>query len=361
MIPLSAFSCFSSIVFMEQFDDHSPKPERPERASDPAPERTSERPRYDIVTDAESSAAVFPHARYAFVTVILIFLGYQFAGEALVTLFARNSAVSSWSWFASSSSQSLLRSIMQGLGQALFMLIPAIVITQYSPLRTQGLMRFGGQVSTVQWVIGLLGVVAVHLFAQGFAGVQESLVPDRFYPLYKQSQMSVENAYTGLLGGSTAWDAARAFVVGAVIPAFSEEILFRGVMQRSLEAVRTPQRAIVLTALIFAILHWNPILLVPLVVIGVYLGLLAYHTQSLALPIVAHFVNNALAIVVLYVPEPLAEKIPHVPHWFWFWVGAMGIVVATTLLLRTPQSSANTGAGVSTDTDGAESKSGDEY
>jgi uncharacterized protein len=293
---------------MEQFDNDSTKPQNSDETN----------------THAAATAA-FPHARYAYVTVILIFLGYQFAGEALVSLFARNGS-------------GLLRALMQGFGQALFMLIPAIIITQYSPLRTQGLMRFGGQVSAAQWIIGLAGVVAVHVFAIGFAGVQESLIPERFYPLYKRAELSIERVYAGLLGGSTAWDAARAFVIGAVIPAFSEEILFRGVMQRSLEAVRTPQRAIVLTALIFAILHWNPILLVPLVVIGVYLGFLAYHTQSLALPIVAHFVNNALAILTLYTPDAVLERVPAMPDWLWLIVGGMGIVVATTLLLRTPAS-----------------------
>lgn len=244
-----------------------------------------------------TEASSFSHAKFGYFSVILIFLVYQFAGEALLTLLARDGSQA-------------MRAFVQGLGQMVFMLVPAVVIMQYSPLRVHGLMRFRGQVSGLQWLLGLLGIIALQLFAQGFIGIQEQLVPEALYPLYKRAEALTNNAYKYLLGGETIWDAARAFVVGAVIPAFSEEILFRGVLQRSLEQVYSPRRAIVATALLFGALHLNVILVVPLVMIGVYLGYLAYHTQSLGLPIVAHFLNNAVAIIMMYVPEHAVPDVP---------------------------------------------------
>jgi membrane protease YdiL (CAAX protease family) len=268
----------------------------------------------------------FPHARFAYFSVILIFLGYQFAGAALHSLLARGAGAG-------------MGAIVQGLGQALFMLVPAVVIMQYSPLRTHGLMRFGGAVTLTQWCIGLAGVLAVQMFAAGFAGVQERLIPDQVMPYYRRAEEAIEGIYRNLLGGSSPLDAARALLVGAVIPAFSEEILFRGVLQRSLEQVRTPRRAIVITACIFGILHLNPILVVPLIVIGVYLGFLAWYTQSLALPIVAHFLNNAFAIVALYAPEASQEAAAEtgLSEVALLLFGLAGIGITVSLLLRTPK------------------------
>jgi membrane protease YdiL (CAAX protease family) len=272
----------------------------------------------------------FPYARFAYFSVILIFLGYQFAGAALNTLLVRGSA-------------SGMGAFVQGLGQALFMLVPAVVIMQYSPLRTHGLMRFGGSVTLAQWCIGLAGVLAVQMFAAGFAGVQEHLIPDGLMPYYRRAEEAIESIYRDLLGGSSPLEAARALLVGAVVPAFSEEILFRGVLQRSLEQVRSPRRAIVITACIFGILHLNPILVVPLIVIGVYLGFLAWYTQSLALPVVAHFLNNAFAIIALYAPEASSEVTSetNVSEFIVLILGLVGMGITISLMLRTPKVALN--------------------
>jgi len=266
----------------------------------------------------------FSHARFGYFTVILIFLGYQFAGSALLSLFAHSGSKS-------------VSAFIQGLGQVLFMLIPSMVVMQYSPLKIKGLMRSGGAVSAAQWLLGVLGVVAMQVFVAGYAGLQEHLMPEAVYPWYKYAEDLIENAYKTLLGGSTPSDAARALVVGAVIPAFAEEILFRGVLQRSLEQVHSPLKAILVTACIFGILHLNLTLIIPLVCIGAYLGFLAYYTQSLGLAVVAHFANNALAIVALYMPEHNASSTPDTAAWQYaalMALGAVGLVSVVLLLVR---------------------------
>ncbi len=242
----------------------------------------------------------FAHAKYGFAAVVSIYLMYQFAGGALHSL-ARNHSVG-------------FEIVLQGLGQILFMLIPALLIMRYSPLKTQGLMRSGGEVTALQWVLGLIGIFGIQIFDAGFIAVQERLTPSFMMPVYQQLRAwsdMVEQFYRTSFAGTTAWEAVRALIIGAVVPAFAEEVLFRGVLQRSLEEVYPLRRAVIVTAILFGILHFNPLSVVPLILIGAYLGFLAYYTQSLALPIVAHFLSNAIAIVALYAPSQGVEMSPY--------------------------------------------------
>ena len=242
----------------------------------------------------------FAHAKYGFAAVVSIFLMYQFAGGALHSA-ARNHS-------------GAFEIVLQGLGQLLFMLTPSIIVMRYSPLKMQGLTRSGGEVTALQWAFGLLGIFGIQIFDAGFIALQERLVPSFMMPVYQQLRAwsdMVEQFYRTSFAGTTPWEAVRALLIGAVVPAFAEEILFRGLLQRSLEEVYPLRRAILVTAIIFGILHFNPLSVLPLILIGAYLGFLAYYTQSLALPIVAHFLNNAIAIVALYAPSQGVEMSPY--------------------------------------------------
>ncbi|MCU0425184.1 MAG: CPBP family intramembrane metalloprotease [Candidatus Kapabacteria bacterium] len=252
------------------------------------------------IAAASAEAEPFAHAKYGFAAVVTIFLMYQFAGGALHSL-ARNHSEA-------------FETVLQGLGQILFMLIPAVLVMRYSPLKVQGLIRSGGEVNALQWVLGLVGIFGIQIFDAGFIAVQERIVPSFLIPVYQQLRMwsdMVEQFYRTSFAGTTPFEAVRALVIGAVVPAFAEEVLFRGVLQRSLEEMYPVRRAIIVTAMIFGILHFNPLSVLPLILIGAYLGFLAYYTQSLALPIVAHFLSNAIAIVALYAPGQGLEMSPY--------------------------------------------------
>lgn len=285
--------------------DDSALPEKPTEIYSAEEVQNAEVPNADLPNIEEQfspdkdSDEPFAHAKYGFAAVVSIYLMYQFAGGALHSL-ARNRSAA-------------FETVLQGLGQVLFMLIPAILVMRYSPLKVQGLIRSGGEVSALQWALGLVGVFGIQIFDAGFIAVQERLVPSFFLPVYQQLRMwsdMVEQFYRTSFAGTTPFEAVRALLIGAVVPAFAEEVLFRGVLQRSLEAVYPMRRAIIITAILFGILHFNPLSLVPLILIGAYLGFLAYYTQSLALPIVAHFLSNAIAIVALYAPSQGLEMSP---------------------------------------------------
>jgi membrane protease YdiL (CAAX protease family) len=89
-------------------------------------------------------------------------------------------------------------------------------------------------------------------------------------------------------------------LIVAVVPALSEEFLFRGIVQRSLEEAAGGLRGAVLAGVIFGAFHMNPFSLIPLVALGVFFGYVVYRSQNITLAVTAHFFNNFIACTATY-------------------------------------------------------------
>ena len=84
--------------------------------------------------------------------------------------------------------------------------------------------------------------------------------------------------------------------VGAPI---AEEILFRGVLFRTVRDRGFPTLALLGTAVLFGVIHFNLGALVPLTAFGLLLALLTDRTGGLLAPIAAHMTFNAAPFVLL--------------------------------------------------------------
>lgn len=85
----------------------------------------------------------------------------------------------------------------------------------------------------------------------------------------------------------------------AVLPALAEEMSFRGVLQQLLGG-RT-HVAIWLTAVIFSAIHMQFYGFIPRMLMGALFGYVFVWTGSLWVPIVMHFVNNGMAVLLYYI------------------------------------------------------------
>jgi len=84
----------------------------------------------------------------------------------------------------------------------------------------------------------------------------------------------------------------------AILPAIGEEFLFRGVIQRLLgEWTRNIHVGIILSAVAFSAMHLQFYGFFPRLFLGLLFGYLFYWTGSLWVPVFAHFLNNAVAVV----------------------------------------------------------------
>lgn len=89
-------------------------------------------------------------------------------------------------------------------------------------------------------------------------------------------------------------------VIG-IIPALGEELLFRGVIQTQLvKLMKNHHYAIWISAALFSAMHMQFYGFLPRMVLGAMFGYLLVWSGSLWLPIVAHLLNNSMAIVFYY-------------------------------------------------------------
>jgi hypothetical protein len=93
-------------------------------------------------------------------------------------------------------------------------------------------------------------------------------------------------------------------ILGAVIVAsVAEESLFRGFLQVSLEKKGDVTRAVLLSSLTWMLIHMNLYWAVQIFFTGIFIGFIAWRTNSVIPPIIVHSVNNLIAILYLGLGE----------------------------------------------------------
>lgn len=109
--------------------------------------------------------------------------------------------------------------------------------------------------------------------------------------------LGIENTSSILPSGGT--ELFLQFLVLCVMPAIVEELFFRGALQGLLRPCGS-EVAIFGPALLFALLHLDPIQGLTALVCGVFLGWLAERSGSILPGMLLHFTNNCLAFLSLY-------------------------------------------------------------
>jgi membrane protease YdiL (CAAX protease family) len=100
---------------------------------------------------------------------------------------------------------------------------------------------------------------------------------------------------------SSPFEVAIAVIVIALLPAFGEEIVFRGLIQNQLlRSTKNVHVAIWISAILFSAIHVQFFGFVPRMLLGALFGYLYYWSGNLWLAILAHFVNNGFSVLAMY-------------------------------------------------------------
>jgi len=87
----------------------------------------------------------------------------------------------------------------------------------------------------------------------------------------------------------------------ALLPAIGEELLFRGVLIRLFnEWFKNIHITILVTAFLFSFIHFQFYGFFPRMLLGIIFGYLMYWSGSILLPMIAHFINNGIAVCIFY-------------------------------------------------------------
>jgi membrane protease YdiL (CAAX protease family) len=88
-------------------------------------------------------------------------------------------------------------------------------------------------------------------------------------------------------------------IVMGIIPAITEELFFRGLIFDGLNRNYSQRKAIIISSLLFGIIHLNPWQFLTAFIIGLFLAVICIHTKSIALCIYIHLLNNTLSTIAL--------------------------------------------------------------
>jgi membrane protease YdiL (CAAX protease family) len=126
-----------------------------------------------------------------------------------------------------------------------------------------------------------------------------------------------------------------------IMPAFTEEMFFRGLLLNGFNKNYSERKSIVISALLFGLVHMNPWQFLSAFIIGIFSAWICIKTKSILLGIYMHGFNNILALALLkyrdLIPikglnSYLSPEIEFMPKW----LDAAGILffIAGILLLN---------------------------
>jgi len=96
------------------------------------------------------------------------------------------------------------------------------------------------------------------------------------------------------------------FIVIALTPGICEEVMFRGMIMRTYE-VYGRKKAIILSAVLFGLFHFNLQNLLGPIFLGLMFGVLVSKTKSLLSSIVGHIVNNTVALTIGFLSNDIQK------------------------------------------------------
>jgi len=214
--------------------------------------------------------------------------------------------------------------LSQVLGTFFLFFIPSVLFTLICHGKNIFWLGFNKHINGWQIILGFFLIFLANIIANPLADLSKSLLVN--FPKLNALGMVMEAEYTKqvmALSNLKSWgEFIMAIVIMAFFPALFEEILFRGALQNLLVRWwKKPLLAIIASSLLFSLIHMSVFLFVSRVVLGFVLGLMYERSKNLWVNIVAHFLNNTVAVIQLFWLSTHKQKVevdkldPDVPWW----------------------------------------------
>lgn len=163
-------------------------------------------------------------------------------------------------------------------------LFTLVFLLLFFPLRTKNPLR-EFQLQPIP-PLAAAGAVSIAPVLYGAVTLVLSLLPAAWMADYAQASAALND--TGLLP----------FLSVALAAPVVEEVIFRGLIQSRLAHALPGWPAVVLSALLFALCHGQPVWMGYAFVLGMVLGIMAWRTGSILPSILTHIVFNAIGQVL---------------------------------------------------------------
>ncbi len=198
------------------------------------------------------------------IAIVLAILSLLFGGFILIPIFGERGA--------------FLGGVLIALIALIFTLLTKTKLSEVFPVGLPPIKKFFGSV---------LMYIGVTLFSSGI-----SVIVGRFFDANVRND-AIDSIMLKM-------HPALAVFLVAVIPAVCEEFFCRGFLVKCFSRIKKEWVLIAIIGAVFGVLHLDAYTFVPTALTGALLCFIAIRTKSLILPMILHFGNNALAVVLAY-------------------------------------------------------------
>jgi uncharacterized protein len=234
--------------------------------------------------------------------------------------------------------------VFQAIGVVFLFILPAVLFAQFATSSKMHYLGITKRSTFNTMLIGGLGMVLALPLINGLAQLNQQVhFPEALQGVeqwMKNSEENAKNITDAFLQGSDLSSLLINLFIIAFMAALSEELFFRGVLQNVLiDCFKNKHLGVWIGAIIFSAFHLQFYGFLPRLLMGAYLGYLFVWTGSLWPSIVAHFLNNGLAVYVAWlankgiVDDDLEKVGEKQQEWIYVLISA-GMVIFSLILVH---------------------------
>ncbi len=254
-------------------------------------EEQQEEPKGQYLFDNTIVRFRFDPKWFAVISLLIVFFLYQFVGGGL-TLYLFG--------MIPSADQTTAFRLATMAAEGLFILMPAIFLSRIQTMQWKTILR----IRKADWVyipLAVVGVISLEQLLELYLYIQSLIpLPGPVQQIFDQFQKAIQQTYTVLISAHSPFEFLFVLLVIGITPAICEEMLFRGLVQGNFELSMSRRKAIIVTGVIFGLYHVDLVTFVALCSLGIYLSYLVSVSESIIVPMVAHFTNNFVSAYVVY-------------------------------------------------------------
>jgi membrane protease YdiL (CAAX protease family) len=180
-------------------------------------------------------------------------------------------------------------------------LLPPLLFFLIFHINTFSFLRLDRFPPAKFWLAGIVIMLASGVFIQLLVQIETYVPLPAKWAYLRQENKLLENMIDVLFNAPSILHLLLLTLIVAFLPALSEEIYFRGVIQNYLAKTNLGNiGAIIITGLCFSLMHGEFDNFLAIWCMGIVLGLLYYYSGSLWVNVTAHFINNFTIVGAKY-------------------------------------------------------------
>lgn len=191
--------------------------------------------------------------------------------------------------------------LAQLAGSVISFILPALLFGYYSSPKSLPYIGIQKNASPILAVAAVLLLFIIQPFIGWLGELNGRITFGSLQKTLLEMEALYNRALQVFLQMKSFGDLLINLAIMALLPAIGEELFFRGSLQKALlRLTNTPWLAILITSVVFALLHGTFFKILPIFMLGLVLGIVYYFTRNLWYTILIHFFNNAFAVLSVY-------------------------------------------------------------